>query len=48
MELKCFKEEFLSDLKNGLDHAEWYEKEIKWLIKTIEKQQKQIDKLKNK
>jgi hypothetical protein len=29
---------FESDLKNGLDHAEWYESEIKWMISTIKKQ----------
>lgn len=48
MNLKEFKNEFKSDLENGLDHAEWYEKEITWLIKTIEKQEKQIEKLKSK
>ncbi|MDD9312664.1 hypothetical protein PUS82_15420 [Cytobacillus firmus] len=40
MDLKEFKTEFVSDLENGLDHAEWYEKEIKWLIKQAERVEK--------
>lgn len=40
MDLKEFKDDFHSDLKNGLDHAEWYEEEIKWLIHRIERMEK--------
>ena len=37
MDLKEFEEQFESELENGLDHAEWYEKEVKWLIKQVKK-----------
>ena len=40
MDIKEFKGWFLSDLDNGLDHAEWYEKEIKCLIEQAEKVEK--------
>ena len=40
MDIKEFKGKFLSDLDNGLDHAEWYEKEIKCLIEQAEKVEK--------
>jgi hypothetical protein len=40
MNLREFKSEFEYELENGLDHAEWYEKEIKWLIHRIERLEK--------
>jgi len=43
MDLKEFKDEFITDLINGFDHAEYYEKEIKWLIHRIEELEKKTE-----
>ena len=45
MNLNEFKNEFELDLENGLDHAEYYETEIRWLIEQAEKYQRIKDKI---